>query len=72
MLHSNSPKYNDEANTDKWVYNTREFSQTQNPLFVSLLQGLSCIKPLQSFLLFLLVNIDQFAPPVRTTTYFAI
>ena len=63
MLHSYSPKYNDESNTDEWVNNTREVFQTHNPLFVSLLQGFSCIKLLQSFLLFLLVNIDQFARP---------
>ena len=58
MLHSNSPKYNYESNTDEWVYNMRELFQTQNTLFVSLLQGVSFIKYLQRLLLFSLINID--------------
>ena len=65
MLHSYSPKYNDKPDTDKWVYNTREFLQTQNALLVSLLQGVSFIKHLQRLLLLSLVNIDQCVPPVN-------
>ena len=66
MLHSYSPKYNDESNTDEWVYNTRELFQTQNMLFVSLLQGVSFIKHLQRLLLLSLVNIDKFVPPEKS------
>ena len=63
MLHSYSPKYDDESNTDEWVYNTRELFQTQNSLFVSLLHGVFFIKHLQSLLLFSLINIDQLVSP---------
>ena len=65
MLHSYSPKYNDEPNTDEWVNNTRELFQTHNPLFVSLLQGVFFVKHLQRLLLLSLINIDQFVPPEK-------
>ena len=65
MLHSYSPKYNDKPNTYKWVDNTREFLQTENPFFVSLLQGVSFIKHLQRLLLLSLINIDKFVPPKK-------
>ena len=65
MLHSYSPKYNDKPDTDNWVYNTREFLQTQNALLVSLLQGVSFVKHLQRLLLLSLVNIDKFVPPEK-------
>ena len=69
MLHSYSPKYNDKPNTNKWVDNTREFLQTENPFFVSLLQGVSFIKHLQRLLLLSLINIDKFVPPEKTPNY---
>ena len=65
MLHANSPKYNDKADADKGVYNTREFLEAQNTLLVSQLQCFSFVKRLQRLLLLSLVDIDEFVPPEK-------
>ena len=65
MLHANSPKYNDKADADKGVYNTREFLEALDMLLVSLLQFFSFVKQLQRLLLLSLVNIDKFVPPEK-------
>lgn len=65
MLHAYSPKYNDKPDTDKWVYNMRELFQTRNALLVSLLQGVTFIKHLQSLLLLSFINIDQLLAPAK-------
>ena len=65
MLHAYGPKYDDKADTDKWVYNMRELFQTRNALLISLLQVVPFIKHLQSLLLLSLINIDQLVPPAK-------
>ena len=46
----------------KWVNNMRVLFQTQNALSISLFDSVSFTKHLQSLLLFLLININQFCP----------
>ena len=59
------PEHNNKCNTKYWVYKLREGFQTLDTIFVSFLHSFVFIELLQSFLLPLLIDIDQLMMPME-------